>query len=96
MVTAQALPAPPASDGTRSPSRYFILFYVLFFFSIFLSFYEKTKLQIFFSSFGSFYSVCPRHLSNLFHFDLISGKNVEKYFYSRLTLSSFESSHIWL
>lgn len=67
MVTAQALPAPPASDGTRSPSRYFILFYVLFFFSIFLSFYEKTKLQIFFSSFGSFYSVCPRHLSNLFH-----------------------------
>ena len=30
MVTAQALPAPPASDGTRSPSRYFCCFFFLF------------------------------------------------------------------
>lgn len=34
MVTAQALPAPPASDGgTRSPSRYFVVFVCVFSFS---------------------------------------------------------------
>ena len=57
MVTAQALPAPPASDGTRSPSRYFFVFVSYFYFFFCFFYFLLSSFKYF--SFGSFYSI-PR------------------------------------